>query len=123
VAKVLSNEVIVGEMRIGACDAIKFISLTGTEGRSLFGETPSTLEQTLATQDLMDTPVPVAALVALEDSRDRGQQDTAARRGRRLRPIPPLVIAGPRHLQYRTHHHDGKAGLLGIDKLVDVAYR
>lgn len=70
-----------------------------------------------AQQGGMHPPVAVGLVRAGEDLGDQRGQQGAALRGGRGRPLAPLVVARPGHLQPGAHVDDRVAGLLRIDQL------
>src|SRR6266498_3210925 len=84
-----------------------------------------------APQRGVDPPVAVRLVRQLENHRDQLFQFLPACRGRRLRPAPPLVIAGTGNPQPLAHLHDGVLGpatrpegaFLRVDELVPRFYR
>src|SRR6266545_1675221 len=79
----------------------------------------------------VDPPVTVRLVRQLENHHDQLFQFLPARCGRRLRPAPPLVIAGAGNPQPLAHLHDGVLGpatrpegaFLRVDELVPSFYR
>src|SRR6185369_17379037 len=77
----------------------------------------------LADQRGVDAAMPVGFVRVVVDPLDEGGESLPAARGRRGRPVVPLVEPGGGHGQPLAHLHDRVLRLLRIDELVLRAHR